>query len=315
MPVTKPCESCGKPVTRPPSQMRGTIYCSRECSYRKKYTNIPIIKICENCGKEFSKLKKESWVYWESKKFCSHPCYAYSLIGQKNPKISETFKNLWNNDPTFQQKMMNRPLHSDETKRKIREAFKGRKLTNEHRQKISNAVKGVNHPLYGKKMNPESIRKMADKKRGVPLSEETKRKISERFKGRKLSESTKRKLSKITKEKWANDPEFVQKVLTGLSGSKNGTSIERKVAAILVELGVEFVFQKVISRCIVDFYIPAQKKIIEADGDYWHNLPEVKKRDRLRDFFLKDRGFTILRLTESEINDDPLPKIIKFLKK
>jgi very-short-patch-repair endonuclease len=211
--------------------------------------------------------------------------------------------------------MMNRPAHSVETKQKIGEAFKGRKFTEEHRQKISQAVRGVNHPFYSKKMNPESIRKMADKKRGVPLSDETKRKLSERFKGRRLSESTRKKLSKITKDKWANDKEFVRKVVDGLSGRNGRTSIERKVAAILTELGVEFEEQYPISRCIVDFFIPAGNKIIEADGEYWHSSAKAREHDRLRDFYLKDKGYTILRLTGTEIISDPLPKIREFLNK
>uniref|UniRef100_A0A7C3SNC3 DUF559 domain-containing protein n=1 Tax=Dictyoglomus turgidum TaxID=513050 RepID=A0A7C3SNC3_9BACT len=31
---------------------------------------------------------------------------------------------------------------------------------------------------------------------------------------------------------------------------------------------------------LVDFYLPDQKIIIECDGDYWHNRPEIKEKDR-----------------------------------
>lgn len=33
MPATRNCESCGSPVTRPPSQMRARTFCSKSCAY------------------------------------------------------------------------------------------------------------------------------------------------------------------------------------------------------------------------------------------------------------------------------------------
>jgi very-short-patch-repair endonuclease len=312
MPVTKICESCGKTVTRPPSHMKGNVYCSKECSQRKKYSDVPKEKTCKLCGKAFSKSKKQTWDYWKIQKFCSHGCYSESLKGKKNPRAAEVLKNLWANNAEFYAKMMNRPPHSAETRHKIGKAFRGKRLTEEHRQKISDAVKGEKHPLYGKKMDPDSIRRMAEKRRGIPLSNEHKRKISELFTGRRLSAETKAKLSRITKDKWENDPDYVHRLLEGLSGKKR-TSIEIKIASILSELSVEFEEQKVISRCIVDFYIPKGNKIIEADGDYWHSSPEKKAKDKRRDFFLMDMAYHILRLSETEINDNPLPKIIEFL--
>jgi len=75
--------------------------------------------------------------------------------------------------------------------------MKGKHLSEEHRKKISNSMKGKNHPLYGKHWT---------------LSEEARRKISERMKGnsytkgKKLSKTHKQKLSVIMKEmKWFND--------------------------------------------------------------------------------------------------------------
>jgi hypothetical protein len=196
MPVTKFCESCGKPVTRSPAHMKGIIYCSRECANRKKNFDIPRVKTCENCGRRISKVPKETWSYWKSKKFCNHECYSKSLKGKKNPKGSEILKELWKNDDSFKKKMMNRPAYSEETRKKIGKASKGRKLTENQKKKISERMKGEKHPFYGKKMNQESVRKMSESKKGKPLSEEHKQKLSKLMTGREISESTRKKTFK-----------------------------------------------------------------------------------------------------------------------
>lgn len=75
--------------------------------------------------------------------------------------------------------------HTDETKEKLRLAHIGRKAKNpkseETRRKLSLALKG-------KKKSPEAIRRHADAIRGRHLSEEHKRKLSLAGKGRKYTE-------------------------------------------------------------------------------------------------------------------------------
>ena len=80
--------------------------------------------------------------------------------------------------------------HSEEHKRKIAEAGKRRKASEETRQKLSAAKKGNKYAF------------------GCHRSEETRRKLSEAMKGkqnclgRKLSEETKRKMSEARKLYW-----------------------------------------------------------------------------------------------------------------
>ena len=57
-------------------------------------------------------------------------------------------------------------------------------------------------------------------------------------------------------------------------------------------------------------------KIIEFDGDYWHNKPKQIEKDKLRDDFLINKGYKILRIKESEylLNKElTVIKCIKFL--
>jgi hypothetical protein len=95
-------------------------------------------------------------------------------------------------------------VHSEETKRKISEANKGRTLSEETKRKMREAKEGKNHSLL-----EETRRKMSEALKGRTFSEETKRKMSEAKKGKTsnkkgtlLSEETKRKISEAMKDKW-----------------------------------------------------------------------------------------------------------------
>lgn len=55
----------------------------------------------------------------------------------------------------------------------------------EHRRKISEALRGSKNPNYGKKRSLETCRKISETKKRIELSEETRRKMSEAKKGLK----------------------------------------------------------------------------------------------------------------------------------
>lgn len=57
-------------------------------------------------------------------------------------------------------------------------------------------------------------------------------------------------------------------------------------------------------------------KNIEFDGEYWHSLPGIKEKDEIRDNFLIESGYEILRIQERDYYNDPqetLNKCIRFL--
>jgi len=76
---------------------------------------------------------------------------------------------------------------------KITNQLKGRPLSEEHRRKISEGMKGEKNHAFGKKRPDVSIRNRAIKK-GVVLSNEIRAKMSAAKIGIKLSEETKRKM-------------------------------------------------------------------------------------------------------------------------
>lgn len=97
--------------------------------------------------------------------------------------------------------------HSEETKRKIGKANsraqKGKQLSKETKEKISEAMKGNQH-AKGVVRSEETRKRLSEIRRGKPKSEEWKRKISEAKKGKKrgpMSEEWKRKQSEAKKGK------------------------------------------------------------------------------------------------------------------
>jgi len=83
---------------------------------------------------------------------------------------------------------------------------------------------------------------------------------------------------------------------------KGRTGIEKKVFDVLIENGIEFEEQKQFGRFCVDFFIEPNI-VIECDGEYWHNKPEVVERDLRKNKYLSKHGLIIYRLNESVIND------------
>jgi len=114
-------------------------------------------------------------------------------------------------------------IPSDETRRKLSEAGKGKTLSEEHRRKLSEASKGEKNHNYGKPKSEETRRKLSEARKGKTHSEESKIKMSESGKvkifseehrrnlsqwqiGKTLSEETRRKISEAAKgKKWWND--------------------------------------------------------------------------------------------------------------
>jgi len=100
--------------------------------------------------------------------------------------------------------------HSDETRRKLSEASKGRKHTEETRRKMCEAQKGKKHTEEtrrklseaAKNKSAEHRRKLSEAAKGRKLSDETKRKLSEINRGKKLSDEHRRKISEAGKKRW-----------------------------------------------------------------------------------------------------------------
>jgi len=117
-----------------------------------------------------------------------------------------------------------RPPKSEETRRKMSESLKGRKLlpfSDERRLNMSNARIGKHHseetrqrmsanrkgkpsPHKGKKLSPETCKKISEARKGIIPSDETRKKLSEKRKGRIMSDETRQRISEALKKYHAN---------------------------------------------------------------------------------------------------------------
>jgi len=107
-------------------------------------------------------------------------------------------------------------------------------------------------------------------------------------------------------------PERMEKAIKGIAkyrrelGKKfarkgaGQTGIERKMQAILDDIGVSYIPEYNIGRYIVDFAIPSLSLAIEVDGKYWHQDTE---KDRIRQLKIEEKGWDVLRFGEDEINN------------
>jgi hypothetical protein len=84
---------------------------------------------------------------------------------------------------------------TEETRRKISEALKGRPKSKEHLEAVSAALVGRSFS----EEHRENLSKAWEKRKQIPVSQETRDKISNLHKGRKRSEETRRKISESAK--------------------------------------------------------------------------------------------------------------------
>lgn len=161
--------------------------------------------------------------------------------------------------------------------------------------------------------------KILFKERGYILSDESKRKIGKANKGRLAGNRNPMKNKEIAKKSletrrkngfkkpWLNkkhSEESKQKIsnkrLLQVLPFKD-TSIERKLQDELSERGYGY-YKHYAVMGQPDIAFPDKKIAIFADGDYWHNRENTKKRDMEVNNKLSAQGWLVIRFWEHEIN-------------
>lgn len=89
---------------------------------------------------------------------------------------------------------------------------------------------------------------------------------------------------------------------------KQDTNIERIIQRVLDDLRIAYEHPYSISMsrfvCLFDFAMPERKIAIECDGDYWHSLPRSIARDKRKSDWCFANGWKLIRLSESDINNN-----------
>ena len=112
------------------------------------------------------------------------------------------------------------------------------------------------------------------------------------------------KISKTLIAKYKSHPEILEnRKPSGINQySGSYSSIERMIADCFNALNVRFYHNQRIGKYFADFVI-FNDVIVECDGEYWHR---DKEKDRRRDLYLMERGYSVFRLTESRIKKDSM---------
>lgn len=110
------------------------------------------------CSAIYSAGKKYGWENLEVKVLCR--CDSVDQLNHREEYMIRLFNTLSPNGYNLKGGGFNK-LYSQESKASMSKAHIGKKLTNEHKNKISEAVSGKNHPNYGKTL-PQLSKSLKD---------------------------------------------------------------------------------------------------------------------------------------------------------
>ena len=188
---------------------------------------------------------------------------------------------------------------SEEHKRKIGNANRGRKFTKEQRKNMSIAHLD-NKSHLGFKNTPEQIKNISEGHKGNKSHLGFKATKEQR---KRMSESAKAAWARKSKDQREKD---INRFVNAPLNKTSETVIELIVKNQLDKYGIRYFYQKSINKghFIIDFYLPEYQLVVECNGDYWHSKPERKKRDRELEEYVLSKGKDILWLWEHEIKDE-----------
>lgn len=159
----------------------------------------------------------------------------------------------------------------------------------------------------GKHLTAKHKENISLSRQGSVVTVEARKKISAALTGRVFSDEHLRKLSIATRKH--------QKVCDGSCGNyvcmiTNGeltfqlTSIQKRLGEYLLEQGIVCAVEVPFGRYRVDLYDGLTHTAYEADGNYWHSMPDRIIHDKHRDQYLwKKFRLEVIRFSEADIRE------------
>lgn len=86
--------------------------------------------------------------------------------------------------------------------------------------------------------------------------------------------------------------------------SKCESPIERILLRAMLDYGLIPFLQVKIGWYRVDFAFIEERVVVEADGYRYHSSRRAKRKDKIRDRYLRKNGWTVLHFTGSQIFND-----------
>jgi len=165
--------------------------------------------------------------------------------------------------------------HTEESKNKMSEAAKKRKLSNKTRRQISRAMKG-------REFSQQHRQKMSENN-------------ARYWKGKTLSEEHRQKIAIAAEKRASRDNDDFKNISPDYF-----TDIEEITKNFFEEHNIGYLHNKRIGSYFPDFII-LDNVIIECDGEYWHKERDNKDR---RDEYFRNKGFLIFHVRGDEIKSD-----------
>lgn len=274
--IKKFCLKCGKEFNVAKHRKDSAKFCSKECKHAFGRVN----KICLFCGKSFESAK------WLNKSFCSRKCLDESKKRRVTKKCQlcgkeyEVQKYL---DKTS--KYCSFECRNEGVPKGLIGRFRGIKSPSYKGGKIWKTCKhcGKIFKVHQYRKNTANHCSVSCSK--LDTSEKTRKQIAESIK-------------KLQKENPKIHPNYI------LAQKGHVTQIERLVKDELNRRNLTFKIQYHLLSYWIDFAFPEIKLAVECDGKRWHSTKENIIKDNKRDERIRNKGWIVLRLKESEILKD-----------
>jgi very-short-patch-repair endonuclease len=214
---------------------------------------------------------------------------------QRNKHV-ESLKKSWVETKSYRREKLKEAHNKEETKKKHSQATKVffESLSDKEREQRKNKLKERwEDPIKG-----VELRKISKINLLLATTEEAKHK-------RHITEGT---LESKLKRRIAT--------AANLSRMPRRSSLNERFSIALNDAGLFPKEEYLIDFYTVDFCFPDKKIVVEVDGDYWHCNPAIYPipknsqqrksvgKDKSEKTFLTNRGWTLLRFWEKDINED-----------
>lgn len=341
-PITITCLHCGKTFETYPSRA-GRQFCSQEC----QFAHASIIKICPGCGKDFAVLKSrchriycsqecyfahhelscpiiKGWQtcvicgatfqeYNSGVLTCSSECHAM-FMAQRHPPKPQSPKHI------------RQPKSTERTCAICGARFQLRNASNQTcsetcRQALILQTRGAHAPIAkvcaqcGKEFTVPWGRRRAF------LCSNTCR-MAKMPKGRPIIHFTRPCLecgqpveivpALAERKRFCSRP-CAARYRTRMHAMQSPTSIEVKLYAALNLLDISYDPQHGLGRYVVDAWLLDSQTIIEADGTYWHSLPDRQERDRKLAAYAAKQGYRLIHLDEQFIKQTEVADLARHI--
>jgi very-short-patch-repair endonuclease len=107
---------------------------------------------------------------------------------------------------------------------------------------------------------------------------------------------------------------------------KFGSKLEVKFSKILTKANIKWIKQYKLKNKYYDFFLPEYNVLVEVDGNYIHTNPNagffidkrfkrrIKRNDSFKNILAEQKGFKLIRIWESELENFNLNDFMLKLK-